>query len=127
MLKKNVKLIIALISIILVIVVVAFFQNNEISINSKKLAGATIVPVESVAFKLSDCSGFIGIRGTVNKIVDDKTFLLGCQDACVAVPVKYDGKIPKAGQELIIYGQLSNQAGKYVFLAETLKPIQNDK
>lgn len=106
---------------ILICIVAVLFQNNKISSNSKKLADVNIVPVENIAFNPSNYPDSIGIKGTVNQIVDDKTFLLGCQDACVSVPIKYNGKTPDLGQEVIIYGKLSEQNGKYVFLAEMLK------
>ncbi len=138
MIKKS---IIALTLIILVTVIWEFFWQNKSTNDSKNTVVENnipienvqsitpiIVPVENIAFRPYGYPWRIGIRGTVNRILDDRTFVLGCQDACVAVPVKYEGKIPEVGQDLIIYGKISDQSGKYTFIAESLRPAtQYDK
>lgn len=128
MFKKIPKSVFFVISVILLLGAFIILTKYKIPANSKNNYSVQILPVETVAFNPAKYSGYIGIKGTVNKVVDDKMFLLGCQDACVSVPVKYEGQTPGLGQNVTIYGQLSQQNGKYVFMAHTLKlTIQYEK
>lgn len=122
MLKKISQPIFLTILIILFLGAIILLVNYKKPSETKATIDASVWPVEKVAFNPAQYPGYIGLRGTVNKIVDNQTFVLGCQDACVAVPIKYDGQSPDLGQEIIIYGQLSEQNGQYTFVAETLKP-----
>ena len=50
-------------------------------------------------------------------------FMLGCEDACVAMPVKFAGTPPKEGSDVTVRGQITKDAkGRYMFDAEDVTP-----
>ena len=67
--------------------------------------------------------GLIGVEGTIAK-VDEKNlaFTLGCEDACIAMPVKFSGRLPKEGANVIAYGEVKKtEQAKYIFVAQEIK------
>ena len=88
-----------------------------------KTNGAPIVTVDELVKHPDDFKGVIGVTGTVNKVDESKAvFTLSCEDACIAVPVTFPGKIPVAGNEVTVFGQVAKaEGGKYVFAAREIK------
>ena len=82
-----------------------------------------VVDVEEVIKAPGQYGGFLGVEGTVITIDESKgIFLLGCQDTCVAMPVKYKGQVPEAKSETIVYGEIRKQKdGKYIFQGKKVK------
>ncbi|MBU2577609.1 hypothetical protein KKA69_02135 [Patescibacteria group bacterium] len=85
-----------------------------------------IVNAEEVVYAPDHYKGFLGVEGKVIKVDESKSifFLLGCEDACAttAMPVKYNGQMPKEERWIIVYGELGKQEdGRYIFLGKEVK------
>lgn len=49
-------------------------------------------------------------------------FALGCEDACVVLPVKFTGHLPAVGRDVVVRGQIKkNEQGRYLFDAQTVE------
>lgn len=88
-------------------------------------ADATASPplnVDKVVAHPEKCAGKIGVAGRVAKVdARENLFVLGCEDACVAMPVRFSGAQPKAGSDVIVRGQITKDAkGRYLFDAESV-------
>lgn len=82
-----------------------------------------IVDVDKVVATPSHYKGFLGVEGTVIRIDESQNlFLLGCEDACIFMPVKYTGQMPKSKSVIIVYGEIKKQEdGGYVFQGKEVK------
>lgn len=83
-----------------------------------------VMEVEEVVTHPERFKGSLGVTGTVVKI--DKpvkeTFILGCEDGCIMMPVKYKGQLPEAGKEIVVYGEIKKDGnGKYIFEAKEIE------
>ena len=83
----------------------------------------TFVAVDQVVSDPEKFMGLIGANGSVSSVDESRSmFTLGCEDACVLMPVKYDGRLPKGGTNVTAYGKIEkNEQGKYIFVAQELK------
>lgn len=68
-------------------------------------------------------TGPIAVAGRVAKVEPASgVFMLGCEDGCVLMPVKFAGTLPAAGRDVIARGQVKQTAqGNYVFNAQTVE------
>ncbi|NIA31625.1 MAG: hypothetical protein GWP06_17165 [Actinobacteria bacterium] len=65
--------------------------------------------------------GIVGVSGTV-KSTSKSFFTLGCKDACIMMPVKYDQQSPKPGTRITAIGKLEKtKKGKYIFNATDIQ------
>lgn len=119
---------IAIIGINLVLAtIIIFFVKNlaEKSAPQKEEASQSIrvIKVDRLISAPEKYKGFLGVEGKVIKIDESKgLFLLGCEDACIFIPVKYKGQIPGVGTEIAVYGEIKKQEdGKYFFEAKEVK------
>ena len=82
-----------------------------------------IVDVDEMVKHPDRFKGFIGVAGKAIKVDESKaSFVLGCEDACVMMPVKYRGQIPDLRSDIIVYGEIKEtQDGKYIFEANEIK------
>jgi cytochrome c-type biogenesis protein CcmE len=89
------------------------------SVNSE----VKLVAVENVVENPEEFAGLINVEGTVKEILDNKKFFtLGCEDACVNLPVSYKGEIPKLESNIIALGEVKKDVdGKYFFDAMEIK------
>lgn len=95
-------------------------EKSEAEITSNE---ATVVDVDDVVNNPEKFEGFIGVKGTIAK-VDEKNlaFTLGCEDACIEMPVKFSGRLPKEGTNVIAYGEVKKtEQAKYVFIAQEIE------
>jgi len=69
-------------------------------------------------------TGTIAVTGRVAKTdAASKVFTLGCEDACLNIPVKFSGELPTAGSIVIVQGQLERtEQGRFVLNAQDVKP-----
>lgn len=90
-------------------------ENNNPSIK--------IIAVDEIVKAPDQYRGFVGVKGRVIKIDESKSiFLLGCEDACIFMPVKHTGQMPELKSEIIIYGEIKKQEdGRYVFQGKEVK------
>ena len=126
--KMKKKIIIGTIGIgILLIIIGIYFAVN---LNEKftpqeenRNQSIKVVNVEKVISVPDYYKGFLGIEGVVTKLDEVKNiFLLGCEDACILMPVVYKGPMPKLKSKIIVYGEIKkNKDGKYVFQAKEVK------
>ena len=79
------------------------------------------VSAEDVAADPGRHNGFLELEGVVTGLAGSGgVFFLGCPDGCLSVPVKYPGRMPVQGSNLIVYGELKQQDGKYIFEGKEL-------
>lgn len=114
------------ICIIFVLVLFAACAKNS----NQKSAGqksttekqTAIVEIDDVIRNPDGYKGVMGVKGTVIKVDQEKNILfLGCADACVYLPVLYQGKLPDPKSDVVVYGEIKKQEnGKYIF--EGIKP-----
>ena len=113
--------------VILITVGIYLIKNlTEKSIHKKENHNQStggVVNVDEVVNDPDHYKGFLGVEGRVIKIDESKDiFLLGCEDACMFMPVKYTGQMPEMGKEIIVYGEIKKQEdGKYAFEGKETK------
>ena len=75
------------------------------------------VAVDVLASAPDKYLGEVRVSGSVTSVDSAAhTLVLGCSDACVAVPVQYSGALPKKGAQVVVSGTITkNATGKYVF------------
>lgn len=91
----------------------AFTENQELK----------AIDVDYVVENPEKYTGVINVEGTVTEILDDKKFFtLGCEDACVNLPVSYKGDLPKVESNIIASGEVKKDVdGKFFFDAREIK------
>lgn len=84
---------------------------------------AKVVNVDDVVNNPEKFAGLIGVEGTVTKVDEtNSAFTLGCEDACIVMPVKFSGRPPKEGANVIAYGEVKKtEQAKYIFVAQEIK------
>jgi len=98
-------------------------KPSEKSVTQTTASKAKVVNVDDVVNNPDKFVGFIGVEGTIAK-VDEKnlTFTLGCEDACIEMPVRFSGRLPKEGTNVIAYGEVrKTEQAKYVFVAQEIE------
>ncbi len=115
---KMVKKSYGIIAIVVLVIIVAGVYILKIG-ESNMPANATIpklIDVDEIAKHPENFKGQIGVSGKVIKVdASKKSFALGCDDACVIVPVRYNGQSPDMGSEVVVYGEIKEtEQGKYV-------------
>ncbi len=116
-----------LIAILFSILLFAVFSLKNIHAksdgNKKEEIKIEIVSVDDVIRSPEEYKSYIGVQGTVSKVnKSKKVFLLGCEDACIYMPVKFEGTMPDAENKIIVYGEISKQKdGKYIFHAKEVR------
>ncbi len=67
----------------------------------------TLVAVDQVVGDPEKFTGLVGVNGSVSSVDESKSiFTLGCEDACVLLPVKFEGQMPKQGTNVVAYGKV---------------------
>ncbi len=84
---------------------------------------ARVIAVDELASHPEDAKGRLAVNGTVSEVSESKSgFLLGCEDACVSLPVTFKGTMPKVGSEVTVYGVVAKtDSERYVLIAEEVK------
>ena len=88
----------------------------------KGFGKTTLVAVDQVVSDPEKFTGLIGVNGSVSSVDESKSmFTLGCEDACVLMPVRFDGQLPKVGTDVTAFGKIQkNEQGKFLFVAKEL-------
>lgn len=119
---RKVKIIAGIILFLAVMAGVYFLKTVAVRTDLSKVSSSDpkILNVDEVVNHPERFTGPIGVIGTVTKV--DKasaTFYLGCEDACIMMPAKYKGQMPKVGSKVTIYGEIKRTEGKrYIFEAK---------
>ncbi len=103
--------------------VIGGFLKAKPVINGSDPSRPRIVSVDDVVAHPANAKGFICVSGTVFKSSESGiSFLLGCEDACMSMPIVYTGAVPKEGAEITAYGEVKvDQDDRYFFLAKEIK------
>jgi hypothetical protein len=82
-----------------------------------------VVSIDKLARQPNLYKGVIGVSGTVKEsTLSESFFILGCDDACIRMPVEYNKQLPKTGTKITAIGELvKTKEGKYVFKATDIK------
>lgn len=82
-----------------------------------------VVNVDEVVNNPEKFAGFIGVEGTVTKVDEtNAAFTLSCEDECIMMPVKFEGRAPKEGTNVIAYGGVKKtEQAKYIFVAREIE------
>lgn len=123
--SKKKSLIIVVIGFVVLLAVLLLYSNVSFknTIANSVNAEVTLVDVDKVVENPERFSGVINVEGTVKAVVDSKKiFALGCEDACVNLPVSYKGELPKLESNIIALGEVKKDvAGKLFFDAREIK------
>ncbi len=125
--NKLVRLL-TIISGLILIVALAFLiggcHKAKPAISGGEQSTPKIVSVDEVVAHPENPKGIIGVSGTVFKSGNEGiSFLLGCEDACMSMPIVYSGVAPKEGAEIIAFGEIKvGSNDRYFFLAKEIKP-----
>lgn len=84
---------------------------------------ARVIAVDDLASHPEEAKGRLAVNGTVAEVLESRSgFLLGCEDACVSLPVTFKGTMPIVGSEVTVYGVVAKaDSEKYVLIAEEVK------
>jgi len=110
---------VVLLSALLIYSNVGFKDSTANSLNSEVKS----IDVDNVVENPEKYSGVINVEGTVKEVFDNKKFFtLGCEDACVKLPVLYNGELPKLESNIIAFGEVKKDVdGKFFFDAREIK------
>jgi len=88
----------------------------------RRATSASIVSIDAVAGSPADFVGDVKVSGTVTSVDQAKhTLVLGCSDACVAVPITYRGQLPKPKSNVVVTGVITKSPrGAYDFAASNV-------
>lgn len=97
--------------------------DDETTQASRNKTLSKVVDIDELVRHPEDFKGFIGVRGTVTQVDESKTaFVLGCEDACVAMTVTFKGQMPAVGTEVTLYGEVTKAEGdRYIFAAQDIR------
>lgn len=97
-------------------------DSSSISEMSASTSGK-VLDVDEIVRHPNRFDGPIGVTGKVVKVDEPETlFALGCEDACVVMPVRYRGRMPELGSNIVAYGEIKEEEeGKYIFEAEDIE------
>lgn len=123
--KKNIARTIGIGFFLVIIGIYLELSYGEESIpekqSNKKLI--KVISVDKIVIAPNQYKNFLWVKGIVTKVDEsNNVLLLGCEDACIAMPIIYEGKMPKVKSEIIVYGKIKKQKnGRYVFLGKEVK------
>ncbi|PIZ35680.1 hypothetical protein [Candidatus Aquicultor secundus] len=119
------KIIVSTIGILALIAIGSYFfhSSSKTATSNPNAAPMQVISVDQVAQSPESFKGQIAVSGTVTRIdKPDIAFTLGYSDACVRMPIVYNGKSPKVGSNVVIYGQITSAgSGKYIFSGQEVR------
>lgn len=123
MLKKKSIIIVAIGAVVLLSALI-IYSNMEVG-NTTAGSGnkeLKVIDVDYVVENPEKYAGVINVEGTVTEVLDDKKFFtLGCEDACVNLPVSFNGDLPKMESNIIASGEVKkDDDGKFFFEAKEI-------
>jgi len=124
--KKQIIIGTIVVTLVLAMIGIYFVKNISEKTTSQQKnnnQAIKIVDVDVVVSAPDRYKGFLGVEGRVIKIDEAKSiFLLGCEDACIIMPVEYKDQMPEPKSEIIVYGEIREQEdGRYVFQGKEVK------
>jgi len=123
--SKKKSLIIVVIGFVVLLAALLIYSNVVFKNTTANSITTEVKPidVDYIVDKPEMYSGVINVEGTVKEVLDNKKFFtLGCEDACVNLPVSYKGELPKLESNIIALGEVKKDVdGKYFFDAREIK------
>ena len=124
MFKNKLTIIITSVIVIffLAVIIYSSIDFNKPSANSVN-PEMKIVDVDKVVENPENFTGIVSVEGTVTEVTDNnKYFTLGCEDACISLPVAYNGDMPKIESNIVALGEIKkDDDGKFFFDAREIK------
>ena len=123
---KKYKIISVVLTILCLVIVPEIYSTVSTEPNKKILkkepVASRIVSVDEAVRQPDQLKGYIGVFGKVIKAEESKPlFILGCEDACIIMPVQYNGKLQKKGDNVTVYGEIEKtEDGKFFFKASRI-------
>lgn len=125
---KKKALIFAALAVVIAVAVFAFSTQS----------GAKPLSVNDVGADPASFTGTITVTGVMGGISQEDPSIFGIMDvkelqctntSCnkVFIPVKYQGKQPKLGDEITLTGNFTNAGRGFLFVAQELKVIRSHK
>lgn len=98
-------------------------ENSAVPKTAKNVKVVNADQIVSNPEKFADESSLVRVEGAVTNVdKPNSLFTLGCEDACIGIPVKYSGQPPKEWTRVIVYGNVrKNMNGKFFFDAKEIK------
>lgn len=123
--NKKKLLIIIVSSFVMLLAAILIYSNidsNDIGINSMG-AEKELIEVDKIVENPEKFAGIVSVKGKVTEIIDNKKiFTLGCEDACIVLPVAYKGEMPKLESNIVALGEVKKDVdGKFFFDAREIK------
>src|SRR3972149_10731661 len=123
--SKKKSLIIVVIGVVVLLAALLIYSNVVFKNTTANSITTEVKPidVDYIVDNPEMYSGVINVEGTVKEVLDNKKFFtLGCEDACVNLPVSYKGELPKLESNIIALGEVKKDVdGKYFFDAREIK------
>jgi len=123
--SKKKSLIIVVIGFVVLLAALLIYSNVVFKNTTANSITTEVKPidVDYIVDNPEMYSGVINVEGTVKEVLDNKKFFtLGCEDACVNLPVSYKGELPKLESNIIALGEVKKDVdGKYFFDAREIK------
>lgn len=109
--------------LVLLIVILGIYFVSLPNRKNNPLNLSKVVDVDQVVQHPDRFHGFVGVDGIVIKVDPSKdAFVLGCEDLCIMMPVKYTGQMPDVGCQITVYGEIKqSEDEKFVFEAQEIK------
>ncbi len=121
--RKKVTILISGIALVIAAVLIFLSRGpNNTSTNSQN-AEMKLISVDKLVESPRKFAGIVSVEGRVTEIIDNKKiFTLGCEDACIGLPVAYKGAMPKLESNIIALGEVKKDVdGKFFFDAKEIK------
>ena len=98
-------------------------SNKSNKSDNSKDKISNVLSIDDVIENPENYKDLIWVSGKVANVDSlHSTFNLGCEDACVYMPVECKGKLPSNSNEIIVYGQIvKNTDNKFIFKAKEYK------
>lgn len=110
------------IGVLFIVIVGSFSLFNGNDLSEVGSNGIRIISVDAVMKNPSKYEGNIGVKGIVSGTTKKLSiFSLGCEDACAGIPVKYAGEFPEVNNEIIAYGEITKENGRFLFKATSIE------
>jgi len=123
--SKKKSLIIVVIGFVVLLAALLIYSNVVFKNTTANSITTEVKPidVDYIVDNPEMYSGVINVEGTVKEVLDNKKFFtLGCEDACVNLPVSYKGELPKLESNIIALGEVKKDVDeKYFFDAREIK------
>ena len=121
--RKKVTILISSIALVIVAVLIFSSRGHNNTLTNSQNTEMKLVSVDKLVESPGKFAGLVSVGGTVKEVINNKNmFTLGCEDACIGLPVAYKGEMPKSESNIIALGEVKKDInGKFFFDAKEIK------